>query len=328
MFTLLFFILEHLKAGLSVSERHDVLVVVCKLLLEQVTVVDGSCERYFELFCFQLEVLHCDLVGLNLVADVDQFLSGHPDEFEVLSRDVVVVLLHLAECLLVVFHEVINVLVFSLLDLVALHFQSKVQFFLQVLELLLVLIDQALSSEVEVFLELEQVAIQLLLGVVDVSLVLEIVTRVVVLELALVLEHFFVPVGVEDSLLFHHFLGINFNTVAVVAVLVLEMLDFLHKDFNLSAVGLLHGLHVGVEVFDAGVELLDFSSGVVVEVVDHVLFHLKHVTLELGVVELLVEVLDVLVQLGASHGHVNVVGLNVLLPLLSLALLAFFSSHC
>jgi hypothetical protein len=58
----------------------------------------------------------------NLFLDLFQLLLVHFDELQVFTRDIVVVLLHLTEGLLVVDHELVDVLVLALLDFVDLHF--------------------------------------------------------------------------------------------------------------------------------------------------------------------------------------------------------------
>lgn len=69
-----------------------------------------------------LHFLNQNGILADLLLDLFQLLLVHLDQLQVLTRDVVVVLLHLAEGLLVVNHELVDVLVFALLDLVDLHF--------------------------------------------------------------------------------------------------------------------------------------------------------------------------------------------------------------
>ena len=73
----------------------------------------------------------------------------HSNKVEVLSRDVVVVLFHLAESILVVLHQVVNVLVLTLFDLVNLNFGAKLEVPLERGKLNLILFNQRLFLHVE-----------------------------------------------------------------------------------------------------------------------------------------------------------------------------------
>ena len=84
------------------------------------------------------------LICLNLRSDINKLLLMHFDEFQVLLCDVIVVLLHLLESFLVVFHQVIDVLILTLLDLVHLHLHAEFKFLLQLVRLRLVVLDQLL----------------------------------------------------------------------------------------------------------------------------------------------------------------------------------------
>ena len=87
-------------------------------------------------------MINCFLVGLNLSSDINQLLLVHLNEFEVFLGDVVIVLFHLLERLLVIFHQVINVLVFAFLDFVNLDLHPQFKLFLQVFKLVLVVFNQ------------------------------------------------------------------------------------------------------------------------------------------------------------------------------------------
>lgn len=76
------------------------------------------------------------------------------NQLEVLTGDVVLVLLHLGESLLVVVHQLINVFVFALFDLVDLNFHSQVKLSLQLPQLLFVIFDEAFLGELKLSLEL------------------------------------------------------------------------------------------------------------------------------------------------------------------------------
>lgn len=49
-------------------------------------------------------MINCFLVGLDLSSDINQLLFVHLNEFEVFLGDVVIVLFHLLERLLVILH--------------------------------------------------------------------------------------------------------------------------------------------------------------------------------------------------------------------------------
>jgi hypothetical protein len=70
----------------------------------------------------------------------------HLNQFEVLSSDVIVVLLHFSESFLVIPHQVIDMLVLSLFDLVDFHLHPQLKLFLKVFQLLLVVLDEVLFS--------------------------------------------------------------------------------------------------------------------------------------------------------------------------------------
>ena len=88
-------------------------------------------------------------------------------------------------------------------------------------------------------------------------------------------------------------------------------------------------LHLSIEIANSSFELLNFFARIVVEVMDHVLFNLEHVALDLGLLELLLEVGLDGVELFDAHLGVFVDGLLLLLLSLLATLLAtlFFSSH-
>ena len=79
-------------------------------------------KRGFQQMELTLHFLNQNGVLANLFLDLFQLLLVHFDELQVFTRDIVVVLLHLTEGLLVVDHELVDVLVLALLDFVDLHF--------------------------------------------------------------------------------------------------------------------------------------------------------------------------------------------------------------
>ena len=75
------------------------------------------------------------------------------DNVKILLRNIIVVLFHLTEGSLMVHHEVVDVLVLSLLDLVNLDLHAQLQLLLQVLQLLLVHGDESLLVLLKTVLE-------------------------------------------------------------------------------------------------------------------------------------------------------------------------------
>jgi len=63
------------------------------------------------------------------------------DKLKVLASDVVEVLLHLGEGFFVIVHELVDVLIFALLDFVDFNFHSQVELSLQALELQFIILN-------------------------------------------------------------------------------------------------------------------------------------------------------------------------------------------
>ena len=106
------------------------------------------------------------------------------DDVEVLFRDVVVVLLHFTEGGLVVDHEIVDVLVLALLNLVDLDLHTEGQLLLEFLQLLLVNRDQVLFVGLKGLLESVKVLLMVLrlrLDLRDVGLVVTLVVLLLVL---------------------------------------------------------------------------------------------------------------------------------------------------
>ena len=75
------------------------------------------------------------------------------DNVKILLRNIIVVLFHLTEGSLMVHHEVVDVLVLALLDLVNFDLHAQLQLLLQVLQLLLVHGDESLLVLLKTVLE-------------------------------------------------------------------------------------------------------------------------------------------------------------------------------
>ena len=84
------------------------------------------------------------------------------DDLQVLIRNVIIVLLHLTESRFMIDHEVIDVLVFALLDFVQLNLHTKFKLFLEGDLLLLVELNERLLVGLELMLKRVQILLMLL----------------------------------------------------------------------------------------------------------------------------------------------------------------------
>jgi hypothetical protein len=85
--------------------------------------------------------LHQDSILTYLFFDLGQLFFVNLDEFQVLPSDVVVVLLHFTEGLLVVGHQLVNVLILALLYFVNLDLHAEGEFFLKQHEFVVVILN-------------------------------------------------------------------------------------------------------------------------------------------------------------------------------------------
>ena len=249
------------------------------------------------------------------------------DNIKIFLGDVVIVLFHLAEGVLVVDHQVIDVLVLALLDFVDLDLHAQRQLLVQLLHLVLVDGDQIDFIGFEGLLELFD---RLLCRLVF-ALYLTDVGLIGLLEFLFVLS-LSVSVLAFDALMMGVFIAhdlgsLRLDHVDLLSVLVLVMLHLLQMGYHKRVVRVFLFLHLCVKVLDLRLKLLDLLPGVLIEVVDHVLLNLQSVTLHLRVLELCAQVLDLDLQLLAPHGHELVLRLGLLLlALLPLSLL-FLTGH-
>lgn len=72
-------------------------------------------------------MIHFCSVEVDLRLDFDKFLLVHADEFEILTGDVVIVVFHFSERLLMVLQKLIDMLVFTFLDFVNLDLLSQIE---------------------------------------------------------------------------------------------------------------------------------------------------------------------------------------------------------
>lgn len=129
-------------------------------------------------------------------------------------------------------------------------------------------------------------------------------------------------------LLFHLELGFHLFVLTVVEMVVVQVLNLLHVRDDLRTVITFLLLHLSVEVLDFGFLLLDLSTSVVIEIVDHVLLNLEHVTLHLCLLEARTETFYRHFELIILHFLVMIIGLNFVFgSLLLLFPLLSFSSH-
>ena len=101
-------------------------------------------------------LLNQDRVLADFLLDLGQFFLVNLDKFQVLTSDVVVVHFHLAECLLVVDHELVDVLIFALLNLVDFDFHAEGEFFFEEDEFAVVVFNKAFLTVFEFLLKIFQ----------------------------------------------------------------------------------------------------------------------------------------------------------------------------
>ena len=113
-------------------------------------------------------------------------------------------------------------------------------------------------------------------------------------------------------------------------VLIFKMLDFLLVSDYSNVVLVLGIFHLCVVVPDLRFKLFYILPRVMIKVMDHVFLYLKHVALDLSLVQLFLQVLNSNFELGTHHCHVMIFWFHIegssLLALLSLSFLSF-SSH-
>jgi len=288
----------------------------------------GLGQRLLELEHLLGKVLDDLFVLLDGVLDVLETLSQYLDEFERLTGDLIIVVLHLLETLGVVLHEVIAVLVLALLNLVDLHLHPKFKLLLELLQLGLVVRNEILLLHLEVALERLDFLLQLLLLLVGFRNIVDVLTLIFVLFVGLHLAVRLLLFRMMLLLLFHFEFGFHLLVFAIVKMIVVKMLHLLHVRCDLGAMVRLFLLHLRVEVLNFSLLLLDLSTGVVIEIVDHILLDLEHVTLNLGLLQARTQAFNGHLQLVILHLLVMIIGLGLVLSsLLLLSLLSLLSSH-
>ena len=205
------------------------------------------------------------------------------DKLKVFPRDVIVVFLHLTECSLMVLHQLVYVLVFALFNLVDFNLLTQLKFRLQIFYLLFILLDVERLLDVQGLGQVLKVFLHLFLFLFDTGYVCDVIGVVLFLLAVFGVQVTGLLLVVICFFLVHDGFCVVLDSPAALEVFVLKMLNLLHMRGDVCSVTVFTVLHVSVEVANLSVELFDLLTSVVVEVMDHVFFDLKHVSLNFGV---------------------------------------------
>ena len=130
-----------LVVALGVAQGHLVLIqsadLVFKVLLHRL----GFCKLRIQQLEIFLKNSHMNSVSFCVGLDLFPLLFVSLDKLQVFSCDVIVILLHLTECSFVVLHQLVDVLVFALFNLMDLNLLAQFEFGLQIFDLLFILLD-------------------------------------------------------------------------------------------------------------------------------------------------------------------------------------------
>jgi len=179
-------------------------------------------------------MLNFDSIELNLCLDFYELLLVHTDEFKVFPCNVVIIVLHFSEGLFVILQELIDVLILPFLNLMDFNFHSQVKLIVKFDHLTLVSLDQINSFFIKLPLELPNFEIKVFLFVFNMCGVTDLVSDILVLVFLLVLNHVLFVVGMVRFFFRHQCVGLNDDLFLVIAVLVLQMLNLLLVNLNLS----------------------------------------------------------------------------------------------
>ena len=160
MLAIFLFVDKNLESSLSISESHDIFVVVKELLLKIVSLVYGLLKRSLELLHLFFKMLNRDFVLLNLTSNIDELLSVHSNELKILSGDIIVVLFHFLESQLMVHHQFVDMLVLSFFNLVNFNFHSQFELLSENFHFFLIFLNEHDSLLVKTTLEVLVVAIK------------------------------------------------------------------------------------------------------------------------------------------------------------------------
>ena len=275
--------LDVLETALGIAVTHDVDFVVGDRLLEVCLLYTLCRERTLKLKDALLEIMHDNLTVLDLLLNIKVLLLKLLDDIEILLSDIVVVLFHLTEGSFVVDHEIVDVLVLALLDLVNLYLHTQRKLLLQLFQLVLVDRDQALLVLLQLVLkdlEVLLVRLGLALDLTDVGLVIPLVVLFLVLLAVTICRLSGLMVLV---LLRHDLSALSLGGLNGFLMLILVVLDLLKMRNNQCVVCLLFLLHLSVEVLNIRFELFNLFTGVLVEVVNHIFLDLKSIALHFRV---------------------------------------------
>ena len=182
-----------------------------------------------------------------------------------------------------IYHQVVDVIILALLDLVNLNLHTQRKLLLQLFQLVLVDRDQALLVLLELVLkdlEVLLVRLGLALDLTDVGLVIPLVVLFLVLLAVTICRLSGLMVLV---LLRHDLSALSLSGLNGFLMLILVVLDLLKMRNNQCVVCLLFFLHLSVEVLNIRFELFNLFTGVLVEVVNHILLDLKSIALHFRV---------------------------------------------
>ena len=174
------------------------------------------------------------------------------DEFEVLPSDVCVEIFHVSESFLVVAHQIVDVLVLSLFDLMNFDFQPQLQLLSKALEFLLVVGNEILLPHIQSGLQAGNLLIQV--SLVDLYIAL---MSLVLFFIGLLEIHFVLPVVLLCFKMESQLLGLILLGVRNAFGNVFQVLYFLRVDLEFGSVLLFTLFHRGFKVSDVRIELVD-----------------------------------------------------------------------
>mmetsp|Transcript_25201 Transcript_25201/g.40906 ORF Transcript_25201/g.40906 Transcript_25201/m.40906 type:complete len:436 (+) Transcript_25201:246-1553(+) len=201
-------------------------------------------QRLRQLLVLLGDVVHELLVGHGLVLALLHLVLQALNELEVVVGDVVVVLLHLAEGLLVVLHQVIDVQVLALLDFVHRHLPLQLQVRLQLGEALVAAGPQVGQVVLEALAHLPQVLLVRLPLQQHRGRVLQVLLHQLQLHLFLFSFDLKLICVMLLLLLAQKTTTFLIDVFQIVLMLVFKMFDFLHVDSNLNTMVVFHKFHL------------------------------------------------------------------------------------
>jgi len=215
-----------------------------------------------ELKHFLLKTFDYLVILLDIVLDVLQPFFEHFDQFQAFAGNLVLVVLHFLVAPGMVLHQLIPVLVLTLLNLVDFHLHAEFELLLELLHLDLVAIDEVLFLSLQLSTKGVNLLLEALFVLVGLRDIVDVLADILFLLLVLVHPVLLLLLGVEGLLILHFSLSLDLLFLTVVEVVVVEMLDLLHIGGDLSTVFNLHLLHFSIQVRNESLLLSDFLPGV------------------------------------------------------------------